>query len=316
MTRTLLCLALLCPALAHADDDVGVVVTGDAVLQPQLHSELEGWLSKHGHKLVAAPLEADAVNALMDCFVLEDDGCVRGVIDKRSKAQSIVFARADVAPGTEGAHSVTIVAYWLSRGRQTIAERRVCDKCNDESLRANTDELIAALASAGQVGAGHLRLRTNPAGAKVEIDGQPVGVTPLAQELPPGAHKVAVVLAGERNETRDVAIKAGETTSLELELEPSEPSHPSRVLPLVLVGVGGAALVTGGVLILADKSTDTSPSAGREITRTLVPGIFTALGGAAVAGVGIYMLMHRSETSAPVAAVTSGGAYLGWMGRF
>src|SRR5690348_10645814 len=105
--RTLLVLAiLLATAPAHADE-VGVVVTGEATLQPPLAASLEGWLREHGHKLVSSPLEADAINALIDCFVLEDLGCARGVIERRSKSQTIVFARVEVASGGQGMGNVT-----------------------------------------------------------------------------------------------------------------------------------------------------------------------------------------------------------------
>jgi hypothetical protein len=316
--RTLLCLFAVAVPLAGAAraDDVGVVVTGDAVFQPQLHSELEGWLSKHGHTLVAAPLDADAVNALIDCFVLEDDGCARMVVDKRARSGSVVFARAEAAHGSDAPRDVTIVAYWLRRGRQAVAEKRVCERCNDDSLRANTDEVIAALATVGQLDAGHLRLRSTPAGAHVAIDGQNVGVTPLAYELSPGDHTVAVTRAGNRVDTRTVAIHGGDTTNIDVALTPIDDDRGSRTLPLALAIGGGAALVTGGVLIAIDKSSDTSASAGKTVTRTLVPGIGCAIAGAAAIGAGAYLWFHRSAKSAPVAAVSQNGGYVGWIHTF
>src|SRR5690242_12538281 len=100
--RTLLpALAIvLAAATAQADDRTksdgaaaGVVVTGEATLQPQLVAQLEGWLREHGHPLVSSALEPDAINTLIDCFVIEDQSCARSLVEKRSKAATIVFAR-------------------------------------------------------------------------------------------------------------------------------------------------------------------------------------------------------------------------------
>src|ERR1051325_10732280 len=95
--RTVITLALLIalgsPALA--DGDVGVIVTGEGSMQPQLAAEIEGWLSQHGHTLVPSPLPPEAITALIDCFVIEDEGCARGIVEKRAKATSLLFARLD-----------------------------------------------------------------------------------------------------------------------------------------------------------------------------------------------------------------------------
>ncbi|HEY1553709.1 MAG TPA: hypothetical protein VGF94_02690 [Kofleriaceae bacterium] len=136
----------LCAATAHADD-VGVVVTGEATLQPTLSASLESWLRHHGHKLVSSPLEADATNALIDCFVLEDLGCARTVIEKRAKAQAVVYTRIDVTPGGEGMGDVTLVGYWLQKGHDPVGERRTCSHCNAEQLANTAEDLMTALAA-------------------------------------------------------------------------------------------------------------------------------------------------------------------------
>src|SRR5438445_3323769 len=94
MRTALVVLALAIATPAHAEQ-VGVVVTGEATLQPQVASELEVWLHTRGRTVEPAALEPSAINTLIDCFVLEDLSCARGLIDKRSKAPSVVFARID-----------------------------------------------------------------------------------------------------------------------------------------------------------------------------------------------------------------------------
>jgi hypothetical protein len=147
MRTIVITLALaLTAATAHAND-VGVVVTGEATLQPQLAASLESWLRQHGHKLVSSPLEADATNALIDCFVLEDLGCARTVIERRAKAGTIVYTRIEVAPGGDGMGDVTLVGYWLQKGHEPVGERRTCGHCNAQQLANTAEDLMTALAA-------------------------------------------------------------------------------------------------------------------------------------------------------------------------
>src|SRR5262245_7457900 len=123
--RALLAVAILAlaPAVARADDDVGVVVSAEAMIQPQLFAQLETWLRMHGHEVVSTPLPADAVAGLIDCFVIEDQNCARNIIDKRAKTDSIVFAQATVATGANGAdRAVTISIYWIDKGKAPRTE--------------------------------------------------------------------------------------------------------------------------------------------------------------------------------------------------
>src|SRR5690348_14049470 len=101
MRTAFVVLALAIATPAHADN-VGVVVTGEATLQPQVASELEVWLHTRGRNVAPAALEPSAINTLIDCFVLEDLSCARGLIDKRSKAPAIVFARVDQTQQEDG----------------------------------------------------------------------------------------------------------------------------------------------------------------------------------------------------------------------
>ena len=55
--------------------DIGVVVTGEATLQPQLLSHLESWLKRAAITVFSSALEPDAINTLIDCFVVEDLNC-------------------------------------------------------------------------------------------------------------------------------------------------------------------------------------------------------------------------------------------------
>jgi hypothetical protein len=124
---------------------VGVVVTGEATVQPQVAAQLERWLHEKGREVVPGPLEPEAINTLIDCFVLEDLGCARGVVDTRSKSKAVVFTRAETTQNSDGTRDIAISGYWFQKNRDVVAERRVCAKCNDDTLHATVDELMLAL---------------------------------------------------------------------------------------------------------------------------------------------------------------------------
>ena len=143
-TPTLVIATLLGTTAAYAER-VGVVVTGEATVQPQLASQLESWLQDHGREVVPGPLEPEAINTLIDCFVLENLECARGVVDTRSKAKAVVFTRAEAIQNSDGTRDVAITGYWFQKNRDVLSERRVCTKCNAQSLHATLDELMLAL---------------------------------------------------------------------------------------------------------------------------------------------------------------------------
>lgn len=309
-------LGLVGPATARAEQ-VGVVVTGEAAMQPQLVNQLEGWLRKHGHQLVAAPLPPDAINTLVDCFVIEDEGCARGVIEKRSKSRAVVYARVDIAAGGDLEKTVTVLAYWFEKGKPAVAERRFCQRCTEATLRKTADEVIAALAKAGDKGgAGAIKLTSTPAGASCKIDGRTIGKTPLDEPLTAGPHEITVVHEHHQTETRFVTVKPGETAVVDVALVADKPSGGgSRVLPIATMGAGGALVLTGIVMIAVDQ--DKGPDEPPTIHNTAPAGVGFALAGVAVAAGGYmwFRTMSKRE-AAPVAAVSRDGAYVGWVSRF
>jgi hypothetical protein len=76
---------------------------------------------------------------------------------------------------------------------------------------------------------GTLRLRTQPGDATVRVDGQewdrPSGDDPLVIDLAAGTHRVEVRKDGFRPYTREVEIRPGDTTTLNVSL-PEESSLP------------------------------------------------------------------------------------------
>src|SRR5450432_1735706 len=144
----------LCATTARADDDVvGVVVIGDANLQPRVTAYLEHWLETHSHSVVASPLSADAINTITNCLVLDDQKCALGVVDALSKSESVLFARTEVGKNK----SIVINAFWFSKGHEVIGERRGCEHCIGDAWHVAADQMMEAL-TVQTVHTGHLHV--------------------------------------------------------------------------------------------------------------------------------------------------------------
>lgn len=309
LTAALLALAA---APARADGSVGVIVTGDSAMQPQLVAQLETWLRSHGHELISAPLPPDAISALIDCFVIEDQACARRVVEKRAKSRAVVFAQASVTSGATADRSVTLTAYWFTKNKDSIVEHRTCQRCTDVTMRRTADELMEALVGAV---ATRVKVTSSPPGATVMLGKKQIGTTPLHHNFPLGDHKLVFELPGRPAETRGVTVTKGEPSSIDVKFAP-RPPHPSRA-PAYAVLAGAVALgATGGVLIAIDEDVPTDPTVER-YRDTAPAGVVLAATGAVALGVGVYLLVRTpSHRAAPTVALVPGGSILGWAGRF
>lgn len=268
---------LLLAVPARADDVAGVVVTGEATLQPPLIAQIEGWLRQHGHSVIASPLEPDAINTLIDCFVIEDQGCARNLVEKRAKSPTIVFARVEVTPNqADGTRDATITAYWFEKGHDAFSDRRVCMRCTEQTLRVAADDLMQSLAYHATIT--HDQLPAAP----------PTGHIAVTPPTP----------AGDAASSHD------------------DQQSQSPLVPYTLVGVGGAAMITGVVLLAINQSPSSTGVEQPTYRDTEGTGIVFLAAGAVSAGVGVYLWLHQRASSEPVVAVAPGGGYVGWAGRF
>jgi hypothetical protein len=309
-------LALAAPA--RAGSDVGVVVAGETWMQPQLTAQMEAWLSQRGRTIVSAALSPEQLNSLGDCFVMGDPACARTLIEKSAAPTAVLYARVDAKANGSEAPDLTLTAYWFDKGHDPVGDRATCARCTDATLRSTADDLLKKLV--GGSDPGHVHLKSAPPGATITIDGQPIGITPLDWDLPPGKHSIQMAKTGHLPGARDIVVVSNKSDLVVLTLpavegaEDDRPGGPSRILPLSLMIGGGAALVTGAALIVFSPKAD-----GKEqyYYPTWKPGIGVAAGGAAVAAVGAWLWFRSSgASSTPTAAITRDAAYVGWLGQF
>ncbi len=276
--RAALLLVGLLVSTSVASADVGVVVTGEATLQPQLLSHLESWLRSRGHQIYASALEPDAINTLIDCYVVEDLNCARKVIEARAKSTTVLYARIESAPAKNGTRDISIVGYWMEKGHDMMAERRTCQKCTEKQMHELADDLMLTLAA------------TPPANSHVHV--------PPPKEVAQPAEPVAPM----------------PPPSLPLEDEP----HHSRALPATLIGVGAASIITGVVFLITDEDPNPVGPQKEHLWDVGTAGAICVGAGAVVAGVGTYLWFRtgHDSSSAPVASVSHDSAIVGWAARF
>jgi PEGA domain len=188
------------------------------------------------------------------------------------------------------------------------------------------EDLAGSSAASAARPMGRLRLHSTPEGAVVMLDGVKIGVTPIDHELAAGTHSIVLIdkgmLVGERN----VEIDAGNTVELILPVEyPREDGRhrpstgPSRILPISCWVGGGLMLAGSGVAFYLGQKGGPDHRTDPYIYRGATPTGFALAGAGAVAvGVGVWLWVRGSKApeSAPAAAVSFGGGYFGWQGRF
>ena len=293
--------------IAHASR-VGVVITGDAAIQTRLTRSAKRYLEAHGHTVALGALEPASISTLLDCLSIDDTACARGVIDKRANADAILVVRTELA--TTATREVTLGAYWLAKGHSGVAMRRVCEKCSDEALDSTFDAILADLVKSSA--RGRLVLRSKPPGLLAVLDNQPIGSTPLERDVPVGQHQLALVQNGKTVAQRYIAVEADGRVELDVPIGRGEASHHSRTLPALVLGVGIAGVIGGGVLYAtSEKATGEHPT----YRDTKALGIGVAAGAAVLVGVGVFLLL-RGGDSGPTIDVAAGHATAGWIGRF
>lgn len=302
---------------AHAAS-VSVVTTGDANLQGALAPAVESWLRGHGHT-IDTPLTTEAVSTLLNCMVMDDQGCARGVVEAQAKGDAVLFVQAMKSRSN---NATVLIVYWFIKGKEPIGMRRACEECTADLLRSTLEEILGMVLGASAAQHGRLSVASDPSGLTVLLDNESIGVTPLEREVAAGSHTVVLMHRGQRVGEKTVKIHPDVTAEIKIPvvMPPDDAPRGTGRSPLVgglVMGLGGAALAAGIVLYVTSEE-DTGEKLYYRDTKTL--GLGVAAGGAVIAGLGVFLWLRArggDETaSAPVVSLTSQGGMVGWSGAF
>jgi hypothetical protein len=315
--------ALLVAGVAEANKSVGLLVTGD-VLKAPTQTQAETWLRAHDQKVVTTPLPPDAVKTLLDCFVIDDAKCSRGVVDARASAENVVVIRIDVVSKKE--RDIRLSIDWFVKGRNPVSARRTCEECTEALLRTTIDSMLLDLAKTSPGFMGRIKVTSDPPGISVLIDNETIGVTPVERDVAAGPHKARLVRDGRLGAEKALAIEAGALSEVKLETPPAggmvdgpaTGGHRSRWPAYVIGSLGVAAIGTGAYLAFV-KHKDLPPGDvdTKNWTDYKTPGYITmGAGGVAVITGVIWFFATGSRSGPTVGVTTTGDATMGWTGRF
>lgn len=195
---------------------------------------------------------------------------------------------------------------YSSSGGEVARLEETCNLCGlAEALDLMTD-LGARMGRKVDLAAraAFVQIRSQPPGARVLIEGELVGTTPLELPLDAGIHQLHIERAGYIDLWRRVEVVAGETSELDVELQRIPAKSPDH--SKLFAGLGGATLITGvgalagGATLLAIEEQPIFGCAGPDLDvdgncrwryATREAGIGFVIGGAALIGTGVALLV-------------------------
>ena len=178
---------------------------------------------------------------------LAADSCSGGsCTEKAARALGVAFLV--FAAVTE--HDKTYdIALDLVNGRSGVTigtNRERCEICGveeaSEKVSLAASALRARLEALAYSPAGFI-IGSRPAGARLTLDGEPLGRTPVDRELPAGVHKLELATEGYDDLERTVTAVNGVDETLDLDLVVVPSKVPLRALGWTALAVGVAALV-------------------------------------------------------------------------
>lgn len=292
---------------------VELTIEGDAPpeLRTALEKSLAGGLFAAGWEVVP---RAEVNERLRDAPELM--GCLSTTCLERMSelvgARRFVRARVE-AEGASYAIELSLLGPDATGGGVLIRKEATCPVCTV----AEANDAISKLASELKEEAPSdvpLVVKTNPSGARLELDGQGIGESPWHGSVTAGPHQLRARKPGYRTATLDLTV-ADPAPEVTIDLE-REASSRWGVWKWVAIGGGVAVAATGVALIVIDDTCAGDPPMGEECPQlwdTMLSGVTLTVIGTAAAGAGVWMVLNDSLTVAPT---RDGGAVAVWRGRF
>ncbi len=299
------------------------------------------------------------IKALLSCTANASAAtCTTAVTKKKAVARVAIYSLGTRLTSDGITETVISARLMVPSENIIVATERYCDHCTDDTVVSNTLELTQKLISQLAVNRGRtiLALRSVPTQAGAFLDGESIGATDLKTSISPGPHLVRVESPGYRVEERKIVGLEGKTTDVVVTLVPDgrptkslpgastaantppettpnitttsiqpqagvTPSRRSRsmLVPKLLVGVGVASMISGGVLMWLDGPDTFAPrdqQQERLYYQTMLPGGLLLGGGAIAVAIGSYLLLREPKSTTLIAAPTQGGAVIGLIHGF
>lgn len=259
----------------------------------------------------------DVVAIAPDAATCTDAACWGSVA---ASAKAAYLVRTIVTAGEDRHYDVAITLIDAREGSVVAETSEVCEVCGMQEVRELVADESAALRKKLDdlvTGPAMLVVSSVPDDARVLVDGELVGVTPLRREVTAGRHIARAEKEGYVAVEREFLAVAGVEERVELRLA-ALPDRRRRHRPWgwVALGVGAAALVPGITFLALDER----PAPGDRCTGnnvdaagncrfrydTFVPGIALTVTGAVLASIGVAVLVatrsRRGEGRRRVAA--------------
>ena len=265
MRARLLCLALLLPAVAFAQDDdlLAPLPAKPKVHRKRTHSHRHVKRKAHEAAIAApAPVAKPAPAPTPPTPAATAPGSTPAPAPKGGDEDLLELAPLElpttlsvhVAGGVKDAEVLVDGADWghapvnahsLPPGEHRVTIRRpgFADFTRVLTLKAGARGQVNAILDPT---AGVLSIASEPSGAEVTVEGRPIGQTPLPQVLlPPGSYELRVRHPGYMDDVSRVAVRAGRDYPIDLKLVPNATS-PAQVA-LAPKNAGNEAISGGEV---------------------------------------------------------------------
>jgi hypothetical protein len=332
---------LLAVSIATAGE-IAIIVSGTATPHAREIASTAvsaGAADVPGNKIVASTFSAHDVANLTKCMTEGQPWvCMTPVLRGRG-IQQLAIVSIDNQTGSDGSPMVVITEQIVAGDLfAPVGDKRYCDHCTDDVLGKLTSELtrdvLRDLATRG--GRTVVSIKSVPRGARITFDQKLVGATDTSLNTYPGTHSLSLELDGYQVVNRSVDAAEGKTAEINVALSKNSSARASDrdrgivgsgdrlgklpgYVPWLFIGAGGAAVVTGAVLVLLDGKPSTDPASehSKYYYSTKGPGIVTGIAGVLSTGAGLYIL-HRQHAARSTLTATplSGGAAVQWMGSF
>jgi hypothetical protein len=309
-------------SVAHADTTVAVVVSGAESIKKETKETSESWLSSHDLEIASEqPLAKDGLNSLLNCLVISDMTCARGVVEVRGKVDNIIAISGQVT-GKKGKRSVQLAAYWIAKDQEVVSLQKTCNACTDGVFTSSLNAMLDDLAKLAPTMRGKIHVTSKPSRMNVTVDNEEQATTPFDRELSFGPHTLSIVRDGRVVVSTKIEVKPQVTLDVPLVVPEEKKDEPqikivearrSRAVPVLLLTLGIAATATGAVLYNYGGPTGVSFT-----YRNMRPaGVATAISGGVAVIVGtVWLIKGGSSTSKPEVTMTPNSATVGWARSF